>query len=58
MVQYRSVHNKILSEYRFMGTNIVNVKKVNGNLCKGYTKMIKLSKSLEGRNVKVTRGKY
>ena len=46
MVQNRGVHSKIVSDYRFMGKNIVIINGKEEQISeRGYTKIIILSKS-------------
>ena len=55
MVQYRGVHNKTLPENRFIGNNYydINGKQISE---RGYTRIMKLSKSTGEYIINMTRG--
>ena len=56
MVQYRGVHGKTVSDYRYMGNKDCNINgKVEQISERGYTKIMKLSKSRGEYVINMTR---
>ena len=57
MVQYRGVHNKTVSDYRFIGNKYSNINgKEEKIIERGYTKIMILSKSMGEYVINMTRG--